>query len=60
LIAVYSFCLSQLDSICQSLYVYGKTYYLRGCHGALEQKAALVTGDPEFRQVEHLVKVVWV
>jgi predicted nucleic acid-binding protein len=27
---------------------------------ALEHSAALVTGDPEFRQVEHLVKVVWV
>lgn len=27
---------------------------------ALEQNAALVTGDQEFRQVEHLVKVVWV
>ena len=25
---------------------------------ALEHSAVLVTGDPEFRQVEHLVKVV--
>jgi len=27
---------------------------------AIEQGAAVVTGDPEFRQVEHLVKVIWV
>ena len=27
---------------------------------ALENKAALVTGDPEFKKVEHLVKVMWV
>jgi ribonuclease VapC len=27
---------------------------------AIEHNAALVTGDPEFRQVEHLVKIVWV
>jgi len=27
---------------------------------ALEHKACLVTGDPEFRQVEHLVEIVWV
>ena len=27
---------------------------------ALENKAALVTGDPEFKKVEHLVKVIWV
>jgi ribonuclease VapC len=27
---------------------------------AIEQNAALVTGDPEFRQVEHLVKIIWV
>ena len=27
---------------------------------ALEYKAGLVTGDPEFRKVEHLVNVIWV
>lgn len=27
---------------------------------ALEHKACLVTGDPEFRQVEHLVHIEWV
>ena len=27
---------------------------------AIEHKATLVTGDPEFRQVEHLVKILWV
>jgi ribonuclease VapC len=27
---------------------------------AVEHKAAIVTGDPEFRKVEHLVEVVWV
>jgi len=27
---------------------------------AIEHNATLVTGDPEFRQVEHLVKIVWV
>ena len=27
---------------------------------AMDQKASIVTGDPEFRKVEHLVKVVWV
>jgi ribonuclease VapC len=27
---------------------------------AIEQGAAVVTGDPEFRQVEQLVKVIWV
>lgn len=27
---------------------------------AVEQGADLVTGDPEFRQVEHLVKIHWV
>ena len=27
---------------------------------ALENKAALVTGDPEFKKVEHLAKVIWI
>jgi len=27
---------------------------------AVEQKATIVTGDPEFRKVEHLAKVYWV
>jgi ribonuclease VapC len=27
---------------------------------ALDQKASIVTGDPEFRKVEHLAKVVWI
>jgi predicted nucleic acid-binding protein len=27
---------------------------------AIENKAALVTGDPEFKKVEHLVKIIWV
>lgn len=27
---------------------------------ALDQKASIVTGDPEFRKVEHLVNVVWI
>jgi predicted nucleic acid-binding protein len=27
---------------------------------AVEQKAAVVTGDSEFRKVEHLVEVIWV
>ena len=27
---------------------------------AIEHKACLVTGDPEFRQVEHLVKIEWI
>lgn len=27
---------------------------------ALEHDATLVTGDPEFRQVEHLVKILWI
>lgn len=27
---------------------------------AMEHKACLVTGDPEFRQVEHLVHIEWV
>ena len=27
---------------------------------AIEHDATLVTGDPEFRQVQHLVKIVWV
>lgn len=27
---------------------------------AMEHKATLVTGDPEFRQVEKLVKILWV
>jgi ribonuclease VapC len=26
---------------------------------AIEYKAALVTGDPEFKKVEHLVEIVW-
>ncbi len=26
---------------------------------AIEHKAVLVTGDPEFRRVEHLVEIVW-
>lgn len=26
----------------------------------VEQKAKIVTGDPEFKKVEHLVEVVWV
>lgn len=26
---------------------------------ALEHKAVIVTGDPEFKKVEHLVKIVW-
>jgi ribonuclease VapC len=26
---------------------------------AMEQGADLVTGDPEFRQVEHLVNIIW-
>ena len=26
---------------------------------AIEHKAVLVTGDPEFKKVEHLVKVFW-
>jgi len=27
---------------------------------ALEYKAILVTGDPEFKKVEHLVEIVWI
>jgi ribonuclease VapC len=27
---------------------------------AMDQKASIVTGDPEFRKVEHLVNVVWI
>ncbi len=27
---------------------------------AIEHGADLVTGDPEFKQVEHLVKIIWV
>ena len=27
---------------------------------ALEQKAVIVTGDPEFKKVEHLVEIYWV
>lgn len=27
---------------------------------AIEHNATVVTGDPEFRQVEHLVKILWV
>jgi len=27
---------------------------------AVEHKAVLVTGDPEFKKVEHLVKIIWV
>jgi ribonuclease VapC len=27
---------------------------------ALEHKATIVTGDPEFRKVEHLVGIVWI
>ncbi len=27
---------------------------------AIDQKASIVTGDPEFRKVEHLVKMVWI
>ncbi len=27
---------------------------------ALEHKAILVTGDPEFKKVEHLVEIMWV
>lgn len=27
---------------------------------AVEHDATLVTGDPEFRQVEHLVKILWI
>jgi ribonuclease VapC len=27
---------------------------------AVENKALLVTGDPEFKKVEHLVEIVWV
>jgi len=27
---------------------------------ALEHDAAVVTGDPEFRQVEHLVSILWI
>jgi ribonuclease VapC len=27
---------------------------------AIEHKAALVTGDPEFKKVQHLVEIVWV
>jgi predicted nucleic acid-binding protein len=27
---------------------------------AIEHRATLVTGDPEFRQAEHLVKVQWI
>ena len=27
---------------------------------AIEHKAALVTGDPEFKKVEHLVEIAWV
>lgn len=27
---------------------------------AIEHKAILVTGDPEFKKVEHLVEIVWV
>lgn len=27
---------------------------------AIEQKATIVTGDPEFKKVQHLVKILWV
>jgi ribonuclease VapC len=27
---------------------------------AVEQKATLVTGDPEFKKVEHLIDIVWI
>lgn len=27
---------------------------------ALEHKVAVVTGDPEFRKVEHLIDIVWI
>ena len=37
--------------------LYADTFALAS---AIEQKACLVTGDPEFRQVEHLVKIEWV
>ncbi len=26
---------------------------------AIKQKAAIVTGDPEFKKVEHIVEIVW-
>ena len=26
----------------------------------VENKASLVTGDPEFKKVEHLVKILWI
>lgn len=27
---------------------------------ALEHKAAIVTGDPEFKKVEHLAEIIWI
>lgn len=27
---------------------------------AIDQKASIVTGDPEFKKVEHLVNIVWI
>ena len=27
---------------------------------AMEHNATLVTGDPEFRQVEQLIKILWI
>jgi ribonuclease VapC len=27
---------------------------------AIEHKAIIVTGDPEFKKVEHLVDIIWV
>lgn len=36
---------------------YGDCFVLAS---AIEQKAIIVTGDPEFKQVEHLVEIVWI
>jgi len=27
---------------------------------AMEQKAAIITGDPEFKKVEHLAEIIWI
>ena len=27
---------------------------------AIEHKAIIVTGDPEFKKVEHLVDIIWI
>lgn len=27
---------------------------------AIEQKAIIVTGDPEFKKVEHLIEIIWI